>query len=169
MKEIYLLRHAKSSWAGQSQGDHERPLNQRGRQAATALEAYLVTHAVEPSLVLCSSAARTVETLERIAPALGSSTHVEIDPELYLASGPLMLARIVAVDDTVESVMLIGHNPGMHELALALGSEGPERDRFVAKLPTGALVCLALDVPTWSDVAPGGGRITDVVFPREIA
>ena len=151
MKRLYLLRHAKSSWDDPELADHERPLSARGRRAADAIGNYLREHGIEPELVLCSSAARTRETLERI----GLSG--EVERELYGASASELLARVRELPPSLGSVLLIGHNPGMHDVALAL-TGGP------GKYPTGALA--TIELAGWT---AGSGRMIDFVRPRELA
>ncbi len=157
MKRLYVLRHAKSSWDDPSLGDHHRPLSGRGRRAADAIGRHLRAEGIEPELVLCSSSARTRETLARI----GFQGRVE--RELYGAGAGELIARLRDVPASVESVLVIGHNPGMHDLALAL-ADGPHD-----KYPTGALATIDLDVGSWSAIVPGCGRLVDFVRPRELA
>jgi phosphohistidine phosphatase len=152
MRRLYLLRHAKSSWDDETLADHDRPLSARGRRAADAIGRYLREHGIEPELVLCSSSARTRETLARI----GLSGELERD--LYGASASELLARLRALPPSLESVLLIGHNPGMHDLALAL--TGEPRDKY----PTGALAVIELD-----DWTARSGRMIDLIRPRELA
>src|SRR5262245_6241843 len=116
MKHLYLLRHAKSSWKDTSLPDHDRPLAGRGRRAAKAIAGHLREQGIEPELVLCSTARRARETLERIEPALGASA-LCLEDELYAAGAPALLERLRSVPDPVGSVMLIGHNPALEELA----------------------------------------------------
>src|SRR5262245_58948257 len=124
MQRLYLLRHAKSSWKDPDLADHDRPLARRGRRASGAIAAYLRERDIEPELVLCSSARRTRETLERLEPVLGSPA-VRIEPELYAAGASALLERLRRVPDAVGSVMLIGHNPGMEDLAIDVARPGP--------------------------------------------
>ena len=152
MKRLYLLRHAKSSWDDPELADHERPLSARGRRAADAIGNYLREHGIEPELVLCSSAARTRETLARI----GLSG--EVERELYGASANELLARVRELSPRLESVLLIGHNPGMHDLALALTGEPAD------KYPTGALA--TIELAGWT---ARSGRMIGFVRPRELA
>ena len=115
MSRLYLLRHAKSSWKDASLDDHDRPLAPRGKRASKAIGRYLRDRDVTPELVLCSSAKRARQTLERLGPA---GLDARIEPELYGAGANTLLARLREVPDEVASVMLIGHNPGMQQLAL---------------------------------------------------
>ena len=152
MKRLYLLRHAKSSWDDASLDDHDRPLSGRGRRAADAIGRHLREHDIVPDLVLCSSAARTRETLARIG------LDGTIERELYGASAYALLARVRALPPAAGSVLLIGHNPGIHDLAFALTGQPDE------KYPTGALATIELD-----DWAARSGRLIAFVRPRELA
>jgi phosphohistidine phosphatase len=163
---LYLLRHAKSSWADPTLADRERPLAQRGRRDAKRVAKHLRRLGCEPELVLCSSAARTRETVELMRPALGGST-VMLEEELYAASADELLARIRLVPDPVASVMLIGHNPGLHQLALALASAGDELERLEAKFPTAALATLAFS-KSWRRLAPAEATLAAYVVPKQL-
>jgi phosphohistidine phosphatase len=168
MRTLYLLRHAKSSWADPTLPDFERPLAPRGRRAAKRIARHLRRTGIQPELVLCSPAARARETLELIEPALGDSSTVELDDELYAASGDALLQRIRAVDDAVALVMLIGHNPGLQELALLLASGGDELQRIEAKFPTAALATLTFATSAWSRLTPAGGALAAYVVPKQL-
>jgi phosphohistidine phosphatase len=164
MRFVYLLRHAKSSWKTGAP-DHERPLAGRGRRAAKALSRHLREQGIEPELVLCSTARRTRETLERIEPALGTPA-VQIERELYGASMDELLERLRGVPDDVGSVMLIGHNPGMQTLALALAH--PSAGELEAKFPTAALATLAFPGASWNELEPGAAELAGFVRPRDL-
>jgi phosphohistidine phosphatase len=158
---LYLLRHAKSSWDDATLADHDRPLAKRGRRATKALARHLSEHAVAPEFVLCSTARRTRETLERIEPALGAPK-VSYEDALYGANAGELMERLRQVPDGVGSVMLIGHNPGIEDLARALVG------RAVApKFPTAALATLELS-GGWRDAGPGRAELVDFVRPRDL-
>jgi phosphohistidine phosphatase len=163
---LYLLRHAKSSWADPTLADRERPLAPRGRRDAKRIADHLRRVGCEPELVLCSSAARTRETLELVRPALGASM-VVLEDALYAASSGELLARVRLVPDAVASVMLIGHNPGLHQLGLALALAGDELERLAAKFPTGALATLACGT-AWSRLAPVEATLTAYIVPKQL-
>jgi phosphohistidine phosphatase len=164
---LLLVRHAKSSWDEPGVADHDRPLAQRGRRAAKALGKHLQGLAEPPDLVLCSSAARTVETLERIRPVLPAGTSVEIEDGLYAADADELLAHIHGVPTTVACALLIGHNPGTGDLAVMLAGRGngAARAAMAAKFPTAALARLAFDV-RWSAVEAGTGTLEEFWTPR---
>jgi phosphohistidine phosphatase len=161
---LYLLRHAKSSWDEPGRPDRERPLAPRGVRDAKRVAEHLRRQRVVPELVFCSPAVRTRETLELVLPALaGVAVHVE--DELYGARSEALLERLRTVPEEVGSVMLIGHNPALQDLALTLASDNALRERVAAKFPTAALATLAL--PSWR-LSPGDGELVDYVVPKEL-
>jgi phosphohistidine phosphatase len=168
MKRLYLLRHAKSSWDDPTLADRDRPLAPRGRRAAKVMAKHLRRNAIAPQLVLCSPSSRTRQTLTRIAPALGKSAEVQIRSELYAASAAELLAVLRQVPDGVGSVMLIGHNPGLQDLALSLARGGPEIDRVRGKFPTAALATLGFRAG-WRELAPGSAELVSFVKPKELS
>ena len=158
-RRLYVLRHAKSSWDDPGLSDHDRPLAKRGRRATKPLRLYLQKHEIAPELVLCSTARRARETLERIEPALGAPT-VRREPALYAASAEALLDRLRDVPDAVTSVMLIGHSPGIEDLADTL-TGSPVGSKF----PTAALATLELLSARWGDTGPGTAKLIDFVRP----
>jgi phosphohistidine phosphatase len=167
MKRLYLLRHAKSSWDDPTLADHDRPLAPRGRRAAKVMAKHLQRNEIAPELVLCSGSRRTRQTLKRIAPGLGDSAEVQIRSELYAASSAELLEVLREQPDEVGSVMVIGHNPGIQDLALNLARGGPEIARVRRKFPTGALATLELE-GSWRGLAPGTAELTSFVKPKEL-
>lgn len=151
---LYLLRHAKSSWKDPALADHDRPLAPRGRRASKAIGRYLRDHDIEPELVLCSSAKRARQTLERLGPA---GLDARIEPELYGAGAHDLLARLRAVPEDVASVMLIGHNPGMEQLAFMLSG-------LDDKFPTAALA--TFECSGWRTLEHA--ELIDYVKPRDL-
>jgi phosphohistidine phosphatase len=166
MHRLLLLRHAKSSWDDPSLADRDRPLAPRGHRAAARMANHLRSDVPRPDLVLCSPALRTRETLDRMSNAFGDA-EVVVDDELYGAGEGELLERLRAVDDRFETVAVIGHNPGIHDLAIALAGSGADLDRMEAKFPTGALAVLAFD-RLWRDVSPGGGLLEAFVTPKDL-
>ena len=166
MKRLWLLRHAKSSWDDLGLPDPDRPLAPRGRRAAELLAAHLATSDVRPGLVLCSSSLRTRETLAAILPALGDAFEIRIERELYGAGAAELRDRLRQVSNKVSSAMLIGHNPGIQDLALALAAGGPALAGLREKFPTGALATMDIDVERWRDL--DNGTVTSLVTPRSL-
>ncbi|MBX6321124.1 MAG: histidine phosphatase family protein [Rhodospirillaceae bacterium] len=169
MKSLYLLRHAKAEREPGVE-DFDRPLAEPGRNAAAAMGAYLKRHRLRPDLILCSPALRARQTGEHLLAALGT-VPVEHRRFLYLASASGLLRTLRQTDDDVAALMLIGHDPGLHDLAVALAGqgEGEALAGLRAKLPTGALVLLHFGVARWRDVAAGEGRLAAFVRPRDLA
>ena len=167
VKRLFLLRHAKSSWDDPRLDDHERPLAPRGRRASKLICGHLRRERITPSLVLCSSARRTRETLERILPA-PDAADVRIEDGLYQASAEVLLQRLREVPHDTESVMLVGHQPAIQELAVALAGDGAELARMRAKFPTAALATL-LFPGDWTELGPGSAELVAYVKPKELA
>lgn len=167
MKRLHLLRHAKSSWDEPGLSDHDRPLAPRGRRAAKLVADHLEWRGIEPVLVLCSPAKRTRQTLTRISSALGEGTDVRIEPDLYGASAGELLSIVNAIPGEPGSVMLIGHNPGIKDLAIQLARPAPELGRLQHKFPTAALATLEFEGP-WRELAPGGAELASFVKPKQL-
>lgn len=160
-KRLLLLRHAKSSWDDPSLDDHDRPLAPRGRAAAKLIADHLRQARIRPSIVLCSSARRTQETLAE----LGLDCDVQIEPALYGASAGGLIERLRALPESVDSPMLIGHNPAIQSLTVTLAAGGAELARARQKFPTAALATLAI-AGTWSELAPGRAELEAFVTPK---
>lgn len=168
-KALYLMRHAKSSWDDPTLADHDRPLAPRGRRASKTIAEYLRRQRITPALVLCSSSARTRETLARISGGFDDASKVQVETErcIYTASAEELLARLRQVPGDVESVMLIGHQPAIQDLALALAGAGAQLERLSEKFPTAALATLV--VPgAWRELIPGSARLVAFVKPKEL-
>jgi phosphohistidine phosphatase len=167
MKRLYLLRHAKSSWKDTSRPDRDRPLAARGRRAAKAIASHLHEQRIEPELVLCSAARRARETLDRIEPALGTPA-IRVEGDLYAASADALLERLRSVPDKVGSVMLIGHNPALQELALNLARRSDSVRELEAKYPTAALATLIVLVESWEELDRETAELVALVRPRDL-
>jgi phosphohistidine phosphatase len=167
-RRLILLRHAKSSWNDAKLGDHERPLDNRGHAAARLLAAHLAT-LPPPALVLCSSALRTRQTLEHLLPSL-AAPEVLIEDGLYLASPSAIRNRLAEVGDDTAAILIIGHNPGLHDLAMALADGSPKRlrDRVGGKFPTGAMATYRVAGP-WRAIATAPIELTAYVTPADLA
>jgi phosphohistidine phosphatase len=173
MKTVYILRHAKSDQGDGSISDHDRPLNARGREVASQMGAYLKAKGYKPDLVLCSTARRTAETCDLVRPSLGDIT-VTFEEGLYLAEAQAILGRLRRLDDALRSVMTIGHNPGLEELAddLSQSPKTPDEERLHRRLrekfPTCALAVIAVPVKRWREIKPGTGTLIDLMRPRDL-
>jgi phosphohistidine phosphatase len=168
MHQLLLLRHAKSSWDSAGVPDRDRPLNARGRRAAAAMRRAMREFGLIPDLILVSSAKRTMETMSALEP-WDDTPLIEPMDDLYLATEALMLATLRSVAETVRTVLLIGHNPGMHELAVTLTDPRGSPERLLRGVrdgfPTGALAEFSVTGP-WSRLGQGGGRLMRFLTPR---
>jgi|RhiMetdeSRZDD1v2_1073273.scaffolds.fasta_scaffold412528_2 phosphohistidine phosphatase len=166
-RALLLVRHVKSAWDDPSLGDHDRPIAPRGKKALRQLGEYLKRTDYRPTVVLCSSARRTVDTLEGIRAALPKRASIEVTDELYLASAGTLLARLHGIDGTIHCAMVVGHNPAIEDLAARLVGSGDAalREQLAAKVPTGALVGLSFD-GAWTELGPGAARIDALFLPR---
>ncbi|MFI4986545.1 MAG: SixA phosphatase family protein [Alphaproteobacteria bacterium] len=169
MKTIFLLRHAKSAWDDAGTADFDRPLAPRGKRACAAVRAALRHLEAAPALILCSSAQRTRETLKRIAPALAGDPEVVLERRLYLASAKKLRERLAALDDGPDSVLLIGHNPGLQQLALELAGRGEPAAlrQLAAKFPTAGLAMLRFPGKRWGQLAPGKAELVSLWSPKD--
>jgi phosphohistidine phosphatase len=165
MKRLILTRHAKSSWDDPLTPDHDRPLNERGKAAAADLGIWLASRGYVPDEVLCSDALRTRKTWSGIAPALPGTPILHLKPALYHAGPDVMLA--VLRHAAAETVMVIGHNPGIGEFAHRLVAREPANAEF-NRYPTGATLVCDFAVDSWDKVTFGQGTTVDFVVPSEI-
>jgi phosphohistidine phosphatase len=163
-KRLVLLRHAKSSWSDPGLPDHDRPLNGRGQDAAALVGRHLRREGFRPDLVLCSSATRTQQTLHLLD--LPEGNEVIIDDRIYGAPAPDLLSCISEVPDRYQTVLLIGHNPGVEDLARMLDRDGLDS---VEKFPTAAVAVLDLPIGAWREITAGAGRLDVFFTPKELA
>lgn len=170
MLTLSLFRHAKSRWDNQSLDDFARPLSPRGEEAAPRMAAFLAARGVVPELILCSSAMRTRQTVALALPLLKPTPRVVTEDGLYLTAPAMLLKHIRAVEDGIGHVMVVGHNPGIHALAVALtGSGDPaERQALKEKFPTAGLAVLSFPFTQWSKVRPDTGRLITFMTPRRL-
>jgi phosphohistidine phosphatase len=170
VKTLWLLRHAKASAGGDGLADRDRPLSARGRDAARRIGRHLAESEAVPELVLCSSSLRTRETIQLVAKGLGAELEVDYENDLYLASERDLRERVAQVPERVDSLLLVGHNPGIAELALALAARG-QPDALAQmrnKFPTGALAELRVHSAKWSHFARGGCELVAFVTPKQL-
>ncbi|KNX40609.1 Histidine phosphatase superfamily (branch 1) [Roseovarius tolerans] len=161
MKNLILMRHAKSDWGSPLLHDHTRPLNERGRRSAMALGDWLRAQDLIPDQILCSSSARTQETCARLKLPLAPDLH----DVLYLAEVPDMLRVLRGA--TGARVLMLGHNPGIAEFAASLVTAPPAHERF-DDYPTGATLVVRFEIDHWADLRPGTGAAQQFVIPREM-
>jgi len=167
---LTTLRHAKSSWDDHGLDDFDRPLNDRGRKAARQLGRELKRRKVRFDHVIASPATRVRETVEELAKGYGKLPGVRFDSHIYEAGAERLLQLIRHIPETAHAPLLVGHNPGMQQIVLALTQDDGNglRERVVEKYPTAALAMIDLDVPRWDEVETHAGKIVELILPREL-
>ena len=168
MHRLRLLRHAKSNYP-EGVDDVERPLSRRGREAARRVGESMASALGAIDLVLCSTSVRTRETAELVLAGIAPPPRILYEEVFYLAGAAILLRRLSQLDESVGAVMLIGHNPGLHELALALGAPDSPRYRALAtgKFPTTARASFAIDGP-WASLDRSRHALTQYVTAKSL-
>jgi phosphohistidine phosphatase len=168
---LMLLRHAKSEKAEPGMNDHPRRLNARGKNDASVIGAYMTRHALAADLVLVSTAERTRQTWERVAAALSKPPRVVYEERLYNAGAEAIIALVKKTAPAVRTLLVIGHNPGLHDAARRLIASGDveTRERLNEGLPTSGLAVIDFAGKDWRKVHPHGGRLERFVSPRSLA
>src|SRR5260370_31628965 len=168
MHLLHLMRHAKSDRDAALE-DHERPLNRRGREAARRVGESLPSALGAIDLVLCSTSLRTRETAALVLAGFAPPPPIRFEDGLYLAGRAALLRHLGQLDESVGAVMVIGHNPGLHELALALAASGSPRYPSLAagKFPTTARASFAIEQP-WASLARSRHRLSDYVTAKSL-
>lgn len=168
---LLLLRHAKSEKAEPGLSDRERRLNARGQADAATMGAYIARHSLAPDLALVSPARRTRETWKAVAAALPTPPEPTYEQRVYNARPDAILAMIKQMHRAARTLLVIGHNPGLHELARSLIASGDVewRERLSEGLPTAGLVVIDFAADDWRKLHAHGGRLERFVTPRSLA
>jgi phosphohistidine phosphatase len=170
MTILTILRHAKSDWGDPQLDDFDRPLNDRGRKAAKAIGDELKDRRVKFDLVFASPAVRVRETLDRVEGGYGKAFDVRFDQNLYGASLAALVDFVRAIPEQVHAPLLVGHNPGLQQLVLALTRDEDQKLRksVEAKFPTAAVAIIELPAVRWDEVETGSGEIVELILPRDL-
>jgi phosphohistidine phosphatase len=170
MLRLLLLRHAKSSWDATGLPDLDRPLAPRGRRAAPLMAKLMAERRWLPDLVLGSPAERVRETWQLMAPRLGEHIPCRTLRTLYPGAPSRLLMTLRRAPDDAQTVLLIGHNPGLAALATSLCGAGAKkaRERMSSKFPTAGLAVIDFDLARWADIAAGAGRLEAFVRPKDL-
>ncbi len=162
MKELLILRHAKSSWSNSRLADHDRPLNKRGRQDAPRMGRLLRDEGLTPDLIITSTAERALSTAELVALNSNYEDSLQLTRSFYHAGPESYLAQLRQVDDAYQRVMVVGHNPGMEELV-------EELTGHYERMPTAALAHIRLPVTRWADCHEAiTGTLLNIWRPKEL-
>jgi phosphohistidine phosphatase len=166
--QLWLLRHAKSSWSDPGLPDEDRPLAPRGEKASDRMRGYIAAEGLGPQLVLCSSAVRARQTLARVLPALGGELRVQIEPALYTFEADVLLDRLARIPSDVSSVLLVGHNPAMQGLVARVADRGDALPDVLRKYPTAGLAEITFADGTWGSLAEKPGQLVRFIAPRDL-
>jgi phosphohistidine phosphatase len=170
MRRLLLLRHAKTERADPGQRDRDRKLTKRGRDDAAVIGAYMARHGLTPDLALVSPAKRAQETWALLAPAFAKTPRLFDEEQIYNATTEALF-KIISEKRGAHSLVVVGHNPGLHDVAVQLIASGDvdARERVAEKLPTSGLVVIDLAFDDWSRLHRHSGRLERFVTPRLIA
>ena len=161
MKTLLLMRHAKSDWQSGQAKDEERPLNKRGKLAAPMMGERLKERKINPNRIITSSAVRALTTTQLVAEKLGySKEDLRIQPKFYNASSQTLLNEIHRMNDKEDFIMIVGHNPGITELAQELSQQS------VPAMPTCAMACLRFATKHWALLGVVEGELAFYDQPR---
>ncbi len=169
MKHLFLLRHAKAVKSDGFANDRDRPLDPQGIADIGALQHTLRQRPFAPERVLCSSVVRTRQTLEPfVTDGLLPDAEVIFDPSLYMGLASHLFALLHEQPDTFSSLLIVGHNPGLHQLALSLAGQGEEMDlQLLARIfPPLSCVTLSFEAARWQDISLASGTLDGFLFPE---
>jgi len=162
MKKLYLVRHAKSSWKDMSLDDFDRSLNKRGKRDAPFMAMRLSKYKVEPDILISSPAKRARKTAKTIATEIKyPANEIVFIESIYGGGGGALFALLQDLDDRLDSVMLVGHNPDLTMLAEFLSGKA------VGNIPTCGIFCMQFDLSSWKDIAPGSGSFIFFDYPKK--
>lgn len=160
MKTLFVLRHAKSSWAETNIADFDRPLNKRGLAAASFMGELMRARELLPDVILSSPPKRAKETAVLVRDAGRLEAEISFDDRIYEASPQTLLAVATVIDDRFASAMVVGHNPGVEGFIRLLTGRQEQ-------MATASLALLDLNIESWNQIRAGCGDLRSVVRPRE--
>ncbi len=162
MKNLLLIRHAKSAWDFPGMDDHDRPLNDRGESLSPRIGQALLQRGVSPDIILASTAARAHATARLIASELSfPQDRILTSRDLYLAPPAVILKAVQAIDESAETALIFGHNPGMHDASNQLSN-----GEIINKFPTLSVARFELDINYWGEITPGCGLLLEHLYPK---
>ena len=161
MKTLYILRHAKSDWNDASLSDFERPLNERGRKAASLIGETMKKRNYKPQIVISSPAVRAKQTAELIKENAELKSEISFDSRIYEAHPQTLLEIVSEIDDAHDAALLVGHNPGFETLVRILTGK-------IEPMPTAALAIVDLDIEHWNQIFSANGTLREIIRPKEL-
>ncbi len=160
MKNLYLIRHAKSDWSDKGKNDFDRGLNKRGKKAILIMSNVLKKKKIMPDLILCSSAKRTELTTKGLAIEIGYTGSIKYIDSLYMAEPEEVISLIQDIDDKYNTVFIVGHNPETTELSYMI------TNAFIDNIPTLGIVCIELPIDNWKNMNIGEGKLKFFIYPK---
>lgn len=160
MKTLFILRHAKSSWDFSELSDFKRPLNDRGEKAAPFMGELMKKKNYLPDLIVASPAERAKQTAMSVKESAESDAKIRFDERIYEASPQSLIYLISEIDDEIDSLMIVGHNPGFENLVKILSGENK-------RMPTAALAVIELDIENWNEIKANCGELKEFLIPKE--
>jgi phosphohistidine phosphatase len=160
MKKIFILRHAKSSWIDPKLSDFERPLNDRGLNAAPFMGELIARRGLFPDAIVSSPAKRAAQTATLLKESAGLNIEIKFDDRIYEASPNTLRQAVSELDNNLDSVMLVGHNPGIEGFIRYLTGQ-------TESMPTAALAIIKLKIDRWADIAADSGKLIEVIRPKD--
>jgi len=162
VKKIYLIRHAKSSWSEEGMSDYERPLNKRGKKDLPFMAARLKEFGIKPDLILSSSAKRAQKSAKTIAEIIGyGMDNITYDESLYDSSYTSYRYLLDSLDDRLDSIFIVAHNPTLTEVGERLSGA------ILTNIPTCSIVCIEFDVKSFQNIEEGSGKIIFFDYPKK--
>jgi phosphohistidine phosphatase len=160
MKNLYLIRHAKSDWSDESKSDFDRGLNKRGQKAIFTMANALKEKQIMPDLILCSSAKRTKLTAKGLAEAIGYAGEIKYSDTLYMAEPEEVLTLNQDIDDRYDTVFIVGHNPETTELSNMM------TNAYIDNVPTLGIVAIQFSIDSWKNMVTGEGKLKFFIYPK---
>jgi phosphohistidine phosphatase len=161
MRKILLMRHAKSSWDNSDISDFDRPLNARGLQAAPFMGSQIYKNGLIPDQIVSSPAKRAKQTAVLVRESAGVETKIQFEDKIYESSPTTLLYVVSGFSDKYQSILLVGHNPGIEGFIRILTSE-------IHQMPTGAIAGINLNIEKWSDISLNCGQIEFLIRPKDL-
>jgi len=170
MKRLTILRHAKSSWDEPGVEDFNRPLYDRGWKAARRMGRELESRGIDFDLVIASPAARVRETIDGLKEKMKLNVEIRFEQRMYLASEKMLLHIVQEIPESSDAPLLVGHNPGLHQLVVELTRPDSHglHERAAHKFPTAALARIELAANRWADVKAGSGELAELILSKEL-
>ncbi len=170
-KTLYIMRHSKAVPAGDGIDDHERVLTERGERDARTMGEYMREHGIVPDGVLCSSALRARQTLHFVEEGMGRTLNAKVERRLYMASPRDVLSLLALIEEPVGSLMIVGHNPTLHQLTADLTETGEKAllAELAKRFPTSTLAEIRYPAISWTEFGPRKGELRRFIAPKLMA